>query len=97
MKKVFKWLDFLRECEPKTLFAVICIIGTIIGAVYTTQASITKWIYNAEQAITDGKNAIEQGKKRDLIVAEHETRICVLETTYQSIDQKLNILIARTK
>lgn len=97
MKKVFKWLDFLRECEIKTIFGILAVVFTILSSVYVAQANIAKWIMTAETAISDGKIAIEQGKKRDLIVNNHETRICVLEKTYESIDNKLNILISRSK
>jgi len=95
--KVFKWFDFLKECEPKTIIGVITVLVGILGTLYATQNNITKWILNTENAICESKKNIEEDNKRQLTIDNHNSRIMVLESNYRSIDDKLNILIARTK
>jgi len=104
MKKVFKWLDFLRECEPKTMWGVIVAIGVIFVSVYNLQANISRWIVNTENAISDGKIAIEQAKIRDKKVYDLEIRTCIVENNFvtldkkiDGVDKKLDIIIARIK
>jgi hypothetical protein len=80
VKKVFEWLDLLRKCEIKTVLAILGIICTIIGSAYMAQANVTKWIINANNAMVEGKIAIEQGKMREKEVESLKSRVCVMES-----------------
>ena len=95
--KVFKWFEFLKECELKTIIGIVVSLFALLGTLYATQSSITKWIMDTDNAIIEGRKAIEKGNEREKKLVEHETRICVLESNYKSIDNKLDILIARIK